>query len=67
MEFESCHLFLKSCIFRVLAGPIIVRLRFFSNDRTSLALLPPSLMNHINCVIFFRYCIIDNLGYQKLL
>ena len=29
----------KACIFRVLVGPIIVRLRLFSNGRTNFALL----------------------------
>ena len=33
-----------SCIFRVLVGPIIVRLRFFSNGWTNLRLLPPPLL-----------------------
>ena len=37
------YLWSKSCIQRVLVGPIIVKLRFFSKGRTNLALLPPLL------------------------
>ena len=37
------YLWSKSCIQRVLVGPIIVKLRFFSKSRTNLALLPPLL------------------------
>ena len=40
---KSCHLWSKPCIFRVLVRPIIVRLRFFTNSRTNLLLLPPPL------------------------
>ena len=36
---KYCHLCLKSYIFKVLVRQIIVWLRFFSNGRTSLALL----------------------------
>ena len=40
---KSCYLWSKPCDFSVLVGPIIVRLRFFSNGRTNLELLPPPL------------------------
>ena len=41
---KSCHLRSKSYLFRVLVGPITVRLSFFSNGRTNFALLPPPLL-----------------------
>ena len=41
---KSCHLWSKPCIFRVLVGPIIVRLMLSSDGRTNLALLPPPLI-----------------------
>ena len=40
---KSCHLWSKPCNFSVQVGPIILRLRFFSNGRTNLDLLPPLL------------------------
>ena len=40
---KSCHLWSEPCNFSVQVGPIIVRLRFFSNGRTNLDLLPPLL------------------------
>ena len=41
---KSCHLWSEPCNFSVQDGPIIVRLRFFSNGRTNLDLLPPLLV-----------------------
>ena len=35
-----CYLWSKACIFRVLVGPIIVRLRFFSNGRSDESYTP---------------------------
>ena len=45
---KSCHLRSKPCNFSVLVGPIIVRLRSFSNGRTNLGLLPPPLNSMYN-------------------
>ena len=42
-EQKSCYLWSKACDFSVLVRPVIVRLRFFSNGRTNLDLLPPPL------------------------
>ena len=51
---KICHLWSKHCIFRVLVGPIIVRLRFFSNGRTNLALLTPLLyLYHTVILLYF--------------
>ena len=44
---KSCYLRSKPCNFSVLVGPIIVRLRSFSNGRTNLGLLPPPLVPKI--------------------
>ena len=40
---KSLYFWSKPCIFRVLVGPIIVKLRFFLNGQTNLVLLPPPL------------------------
>ena len=40
---KSYHLWSKPCIFRVLVGPIIVKLMLSSDGRTNLSLLPPPL------------------------
>ena len=49
------YLWSKSCIQRVLVGPVIVRLRFFSKGRTNLALLPQLLhMARHNTRYFYR-------------
>ena len=40
---KSCYLWSKPCNFSVLVGPIIVRLRLFSNGRTNLELISPPL------------------------
>ena len=47
---KSLYLWSKPCIFRVLVGPIIVKLRFFLNGRTNLVLLPPPLHNHCTSI-----------------
>ena len=41
---KFCHLWSKSYIFKILVGPIIVWSKFFSNGRTNVPLLPPSLL-----------------------
>ena len=41
---KSCYLCPKPCIFRVLVGPVIVRLRFFLNGLTNLVLFLPLLI-----------------------
>ena len=48
---KSCHLWSKPGNFSVQVGPIIVRLRFFSNGRTNLDLLPPLLQHTV--VVFY--------------
>ena len=44
---KSCHLWSEPCNVSVQVGPIIVRLRFFSNGRTNLDLLPPLLLSDV--------------------
>ena len=49
---KSCHLWSKPCDFSFQIGPIIVRLRFFSNGRTNLDLFPLLLneaVSHLFC------------------
>ena len=47
VEPKSCHLWSKPCNFSVHVGPIIVKLRFFSNGQTKLNHLPPLLVRNM--------------------